>query len=151
MSCPNHNSCAKKTCLEQDICLNAEYWASFWKNKVAPKPPVDEVEKARILKRKQDRKAGKKVARKYTRLRCFSIKQCPETSLKCRQAQVCGILGQCIFSNPRTLERPELKEKLMQAMHTSMKSVVRVMEEIMPSLQRMNVRSNSRPENNRNI
>lgn len=38
MACPDYDSCNRKACIEQFVCMNGDYWAKYWRDKVSELP-----------------------------------------------------------------------------------------------------------------
>jgi hypothetical protein len=87
MSCPAWEECPKKSCIEQSVCLNGDYWAQYWKG------------------RSEDQKKQVKGKKKKTRpSHWHNLKWLPPCQKElggCDKKDACAILGQCIIEHPR--------------------------------------------------
>lgn len=99
MSCPAFEDCNKKPCIEQSVCMNAEYWAEYWKKIVA-------IRKEEAAAQKKDRKKALRI------LHFKNMPACVKIGDWCDKKDSCAVLGQCIVTIPRIAANPALMEAL---------------------------------------
>lgn len=102
MSCPSWEDCNKKSCIEEYVCMNGDYWARYWQRQKNNNTPLW-----------QQRKQAKKSKR--AEARAFHFKErsaCVKSGDWCDKKESCAVLGQCIITIPRIANNPALIESL---------------------------------------
>ena len=114
MSCPAFEDCNKKSCIEESVCMNAEYWAEYWKkmgsNGIKPTPE----------------KSAVSVKKRY-RQHHYQSRGCVKEGDWCDKKRSCEIMGQCIFTIPRFADNPQLLNAL-NGPHTP-EQVIKILRE----------------------
>lgn len=118
--CPGlWEKCSKKSCIEQEQCVDQAYWVSYWKNKyqVAKEANI----KANML-----------------------YADCGLKNWACNKRNTCKLLGQCILNHPLVANDKMAAKQLRKSIDR--KAVVKILECLMPSLKRVGKRRYYKPD-----
>lgn len=133
-SCPYVHLCPIERCKSEGVCMDASFWATYWKNKNGnpmTTPLVKSIKRKEKKKRRRTR-LGKKQRNWIKRNQEHSLVYsnaplCTKTGDKCDKHAACSVMNECIVKIPRIAGNAPLVESLRGP--RSLKDIIRLLKE----------------------
>lgn len=128
MVCPAWEDCNKKSCIEQSVCMNGDYWDDYWKEMAEL---ADEQRKTLPMVKKSNSqiKVEKGIANSTLVYQGHPL--CTKSGDICDKHEACRVLDQCVVTLSRVVNNPMLLEA-MRGPH-SLKSIINLLKHFDPT------------------